>query len=1003
MAESTQPTHGSQLVTAQHVQPGRVDADRIDVFEAPAPGSYWRLLKGVKKSTTTRLKCPEMSSGTVLMLSTIEMADGQPHVYRFASHPRWEDAEVVAFHADDFLANWERCPEGESLRLEDLSALQNEMRDTQALMMQAPPDCLSPLLLGRDASHDVGHPGKALVTEDAVDAMSRRAAALQSDAERRTAWISQHSETLASQGGMLANFHRERAEAALAKASTQLDQVHGLLRTVDNLRIYTGHGYEVITLREGPPAAANAPLTIYQDLLALDEEALILLDQGGLDHTQTESLAEALADPALLARLIPAERGIVLARFRATHKEFVTPKDVSDIAAHAYNAQMSAESQRPRLLLRDGDRLLLIDGEEILGPIKQLMPSTAEQDKHFTRKARWRDEQDQRITREDLDYAAAQRSQLGALDHYGKVMILLWGLRDRGVILDESEIPRFANWFDEGFMTTFLRLVSHDDLLGVTRASYAEWRDKQNAYLAKGSWIAINLRKIWTQKRVPGAYSRGRWVNGKEEHERLWAPDISNPAFLRVQSDKGGLFVTVPTSYVGFNHSAGSKQRNVRLTLATSEYDTLSELLVMDRAHAPDLAYYLQSRAQRRAYSSYLELFRAAGTWLADRDVHEAQWREALHQAVDAAGFAYDTDHLAAAITDALAVARTSRRDGVLPAFGANETTTIALNSLHAALRGNSDRIAAVERWGLEASRRPLRLAYSGKEGWILYVEPTREDIDARLWSDKGAHVMAGNVEFQRDEASFKQTDTRPLRAVSHEQIIKDWQWEQPLTKEQIHTGHLMSREPKATIGGAPLWLQRKPLFKLPYREAVTVLDSATTSFEDWLQNGPTPAQIIENAAQYMRADRSRYVARQRLIIPVGTALRHDGIPVVLALEFDALIHAYAVGTQEDRLAVRATIERHYAHPEGALKSLDRDEPGRNLVALALTQAATLTKRGFYAEDIPHWSVHEGYLDLKSRKYSTTLFVTGFHPRAIELVPHLAKVLKKNMETGHAK
>ncbi|WP_164153272.1 hypothetical protein, partial [Stenotrophomonas maltophilia] len=80
-----------------------------------------------------------------------------------------------------------------------------------------------------------------------------------------------HASALASQGAQLARFHTERATVAMATAKGQLEAVKGILRTVENLKVYTGEDMDVTVLREGEPADADAPLTIYQDLLALDE------------------------------------------------------------------------------------------------------------------------------------------------------------------------------------------------------------------------------------------------------------------------------------------------------------------------------------------------------------------------------------------------------------------------------------------------------------------------------------------------------------------------------------------------------------------------------------------------------------------------------------------------------------------------------------------------------------------------------------------------------------
>lgn len=279
---------------------------QAQTLEAPSPGSYWRLQRDVQSSRDARCITPEMSAGTVLLLTQVDYADGEPHAYRFAGHPMWANADQVkvVFHADDFYEHWERAPDGEAIRAAELAELLQQIEQTKKKLMQDPPEALGVRLLGVDAPD--GESGKALATQDSIDAMTAYAHQLQRDAEERTNWIQTNSKKLGEQGTQMARFHSERAQAALARAKLQLDGVKGLLKTADNLRLYVGDGVELVQLLDGAPAASNEPLTIYQELLAFDEETLILLDRGGMDHTHTKELAKALGDTALLNRMIPS-------------------------------------------------------------------------------------------------------------------------------------------------------------------------------------------------------------------------------------------------------------------------------------------------------------------------------------------------------------------------------------------------------------------------------------------------------------------------------------------------------------------------------------------------------------------------------------------------------------------------------------------------------------------------------------------------------------------------
>lgn len=928
---------------------GATYAHRMD---APLPGSYWRLREAIEERVrTNRMVAPAMPAGTVLMLASVEMADGQAHAYGFAPHPNWADAFKVEFHADDFYRHWEPCPDGQAVRAGELQLLLDEMEQTKALMMQPPPGATPAGLLCHDPSTDVGAPGQALVTVDQINAMTIHAQRMKEDAERHSEWISTHSKSLSAQGTRMANFHQERAQAALARAKSQLDSVATILKTVTNLRIYTGDDLSVDLLRDGAPAAADVPLTIYQEVLSLDEETLILLDQGGLDHTQTDSLLQALEDPALLTRLIPAERGVVLARFRNNYKEFIKEKgDVArQVAARRYNHEMSEESKRKRLLVRDGERLYLIDADEILRPIKQLLPSAAEQDGYYTRKPKWHREEPTRITRDDLDYAAAQREQLGALDHYGQVLIMLWGLRDRGVLFDASALPRFANWLDPSFMDRHLRLVSIDTMLAITRPGYAQWRHAQNAYLAKGSWVAVQLAAVMNADDCPGAFTRGRYYGGRTHYESLYRPNLAQGEgvlIARAQHDKQGFYVEVPAVYCGYNRNV--TRREVMLRAAISEganQQPIKEMLVLDRVRASDMTYYLESREQRRSYRDYVELFQVARRWVRERDESEDPLRAELRQALVSADLRYDPDALDDHLTDALAIARTSRRDGKAPAPGSashRAYVTTALNALHAAISDHSSRVDAIQHWADVHGRQPLRLALSGKDGWLLYLIPNEAEHDPRL--GPVSHASVATIDFGPDEPLVVHTGRRLLRAVSGEQVIHDWEWDVPATPPRF--GHLDPDAPTVRPAGATHWLNLSPAFSLPYEDAAALIEGLWQQGQerlDW-QRATPPLDQVAAASRYMHEHSRGTVQRETLKVPVGAIIR-GGKPHVLLACLDTLHHAYAKGDALVKAAVRAAVGRIYAQPMHAVVALETP-PDVGLVLATLDTYSAWLKRG---------------------------------------------------------
>lgn len=883
MTMSTQSQSQELVASGAAKTQSTFEVERLD---PPTPGSYWRLLVDIKKAIRSRRQVsPPMDAGVVLMLLSIESADGGDHAYHFASHPLMENDPTIIFHADDFNTFWERVGDGPAIRSAEMAAVLSNMDQTRLKMMQAPPDDSPAGLLGTDGA-DLGAPGQALVTPDQIRDMTYIAERMQAQAKRQAQWISTHSKALSEQAGALVRFQEEQAQAVIARTEFQLESLKGLLKTVDNLKRYTGEGVGLMQLLDGEPAPASEPLHIYQDVLAFDEETGILLDKGGMDHRHIDSLRIALQDPAILERIVPQPRSITLVRFRNTYKEFAAG---DDIGTNTYNASMNKVSTRNRLLVRDGCRLHLIDvHDEMLESINQLLPSTSEQAGYFDA----HDNDAPYITRDDLTYARARREQLNALDAYGKVLILLWGLRDRGELFAESHIPLFGNWLDPDFQGRYLRLVSLDSMITEDRPSFNSWQATQNDYLSPGCYVVVNFGEFFNAKNCPGAFS---------EHGTIYEPQDKHAshAFARVRAERGDLVIDIACNYAGWNDAAG-RTRNIK-GVVRRRGRVAEGVLVLDRIRANELDYYLTSRKQRRSYSQFLELFRGAKAWITERDEREAPERAALRTAITDGGLKVDPRKLDDAITDALAITRTSRRDGVIPEAGSKGYALFrrrALDVLHASVVDGSERTLLVEQWAKNTGREPLRLVFEPKAGWGLYVAPITAEHDARL--GRITHVTRFDVDFKDAQMVVQSEPVRTmLHAVAGEQVMHDWICQK----------------------GDTDWKALKPAFQCTYDQAIAVCDRLKALSEEASQSLTKPSKdellrIIDASRRFMRNAKGRLVERMKITVPIGVAMRHgydsSRTAFILLAHADALRLVYALGDDEiRRLAVEASRERY--------------------------------------------------------------------------------------------
>lgn len=967
-------------------RPERGETTRTHRFEEPTPGTYWRLREDFKGANNNRCRCRPMPAGTVLMLASVESADGRPHAYHFAPHPLHHDQQGPVFHAEDHALYWSPEPDGERIRQGEMLALMSDMDATRKLLTQEPPGVAPVALLGHDPTAAIGEPGRELATVDQLTSMQAYAARVQADAEARTTWITTHSTALGAQGLQLAAFHQERARAQLARAQAQIEGVEAILKTVKNLEFYTGKDIEVVLLRDGAPADPKARVTIYQEVLAFDEETLILIDQGGLDHRHVDELGEAMKDDALLKRLIPAARGVVLCRFRNTDKKFYGGDDAGSALA---NALMNEQAKQRHLLVRDGERVWLVVCPRLFERIEQLMPSAREQGAYF-RRDRWGDTPPEQITNEDLDYASAQRRQMTALDAYGRVLILLWGLTDRETIFAGSHIPRFSNWLDEGFQHAWLQLVSQDSMLGVERPPFDQWKREHNARLTAGSWVIVRMREAFNSSYAPGAFSNPQ---NSRHRNQIWDP-VDNLLVSRAKRDAQGLYVDVPCEYDGYSDVRNTR-RTIKLYVRYDKggygYDKSAPgVLVLDRVHAADLTYYLESREQRRHYAEYIDLFRAARPWVEQRDAAEAGLRNELRDAVAAGGLSIDPPALEAAITEAIATARAARRDNVTPATGTAgyaAVRTAALDVLHQQVVGNEGRIHAIEAWAQQHERTPLRLALSVQDGWQLYAIAAGSELDPRL--DPTPHVSRFTVAFSDDGAQIRFIERCMLRPRSGEQVVHDWNWKK---HESRRTGAFIFHGD--VDHGADHYLNAAPPFRLSFADAQLRIDrtlAAGAGFEE-LRDDRDLIHLIEKATWWSRENSSSSVRRADIVVPIGTGYGDvmGDKPFLVVACADAWGYAHRNGNVAKKVRVEAAIEGRYAHAETHIEQIGRYGDWR--VGFVLIDEKFDDNASWWLGDVRIWGDDCFESEGKNRaKYRlTSLNATG-----ARLLPRLVNVAER--------
>lgn len=934
--------NANSMIPAPRKEEG-ASTTRIERWEEPQAGTYWRIRNEFDGDhhEDAQITGNSVEEGTVLMLSGIEMADGAPHVYVFAPHPSLEETYrfPIKVHADVFFDWFSFAPDGEAVRSKELQELQAQMAETQARMMQAPPDAVPVAALTFAPGGAEGSQGTELATRDSIADMERYAENVRANAAVMTKWIESNTAELGEQATAMARFHGERAQASLAKANQQLDNVKGILRTVENLKLYIGDGVEVIQVTDGEAAPAQLPLTVYQEVLALDEETALHLESGGLDHTHIDELETIFSDPALVDRLIPSPRGIVLVRFRESSKTFFAGEDM---ASRFADAAMNAESKLKHLLVRDGCRLWLVLMPANLQGLQQLMPNAAEMTQHFSTRA------GKEIKREHLSYAKAQRDQLGSLDAYAKVLIILWGLYDRQALLRGWAMPQFTNWLDPAVQSRYMVLCDQSTMLGQDHEHYDQFRRRHNQYLGAGATVAVKVASIFTQANIPGAFaSQSRYDGRSYTYSRVYDWDRhedQSVLIARVSTDNKGIYVEIPLVK---SYSYGSPARKITGKLYLEDNDS-DNYLVLDRVHGPDMTYFLTSRSQRRNYANYLLLFQSARAWVDQRDASEAHIRKELAVAAAAGNLSAEPAHMEASITSALAVARTARRDKAVPEPGGaayRKYLHAALDTLHALLTDQDSRVARVEQWAAQNNRQPLRLSLAGGSQWRLYLVPVAGEHEAMLGEVR--HATTATIDMSSPDLYVTVTGRELLRSRADEQVIRDWEVVEVIPGNPKAWSEYEKRDKKVQHG-AIAWQAKKSLFDgVNYGEAQAIIDAMRSGHI----RPPSPEDAFVEAKAYMLADKTRSVARMAIGLPVGMMIKGGhGTPIVLHAQVDALAYAYHEGGEEMKEKVLDLINSRYMRPTSHVADLRKQTSTPWRATAAVLEVTKKSMKSGYAK-----------------------------------------------------
>jgi hypothetical protein len=416
----------------------------------------------------------------------------------------------------------------------------------------------------------------------------------------------------AARAAMEADFRRRQSEIEeqLRPLKAELARLEEITWTVD---LYMGRDEEVTLLRDGEPAPAGTPIVIRQTVQAADEEALLLIEEGGIDYRRMDAFIEwVAADPAHMSRIIPDQKGVVVV---------VPTRQRRDYGDGYHNMMADQANKRAHWLLRNGERLYLLVTDEKMNVGDRLLPARDEFSAIFT-KPDWNGGRVP-LTPGSSAWLDAEKLAGAVQRHYMRKMLVLQGLIDRSVVWRPLPAPTVNLLSVASQDLGYVRLVQEGDMaLGDGRPRFREWQQALTGRLRPGMRVVLSTGcDAWRSESLDDR----QWHD--YGHKRVYPPRASWPPEgepLLIDKRSGSDFVVhykrtdrvlrrdVPIpDQPGYVWSGLTEvEPSVRATCSIRPGDEF--VIPFDLATEEDLRYYLNSREDRKNYLEMVPVLRSA-------------------------------------------------------------------------------------------------------------------------------------------------------------------------------------------------------------------------------------------------------------------------------------------------------------------------------------------------------------------------------------------------------
>lgn len=976
-----EPLKAGQFWKSSHAIPEKVEVSQVLMHK-------WDDNEEDKYHERRKLLRRGIEGGVVLLVQNLKYDDRGLHTVIVAAHPLWENQGAIRFLAAEFYEYFERCFDAETVRLIERQNLEAELSRIQQEIVAGPPPADIPALL--EAPKVQGSPSVGMMVEHvkAIGNLKAQTLSVIDTANRHAGFIQGKVKEIGEATKLLARFYNEHASASLAATSDVIEYAEHLKKGVASMGLYTGEGVEINTWVRGEPAAADEPIWLFQDRLYLEEEYLVALNHAGMDKNSMRSFITALqTDHGLRDRILPYPRTVVLARIR---RDGVIYNSDAGIGAMYENMIANQPNLTSFLLIRNGENIHQVWSELATDTALRLFPSGNDVDAIF----KGIDGKD--ISVDDLNYTDKLDEHEKYALFYKRLLILLWGLNDNHQIFGEFYDPAtYRGFFDIGFQTKHFRFVHEDEVkLGTQRPAYDVWFQQMNAHLQSGSRVLVYLPANWNSDQVSGAFSM-LGPDRDEPCERLtWA---GGDAQLLIAKRQGGrYFVEVQSKHT---YTRSTREPVLKLFLGSTGHrrhanDQLRfSHLVMDAVKPGDIAFYRESRTNRRHYARYMETLFAIGNLAKEQFELEASFKSALIDAATQGRLKIPSGtSLAEAADNAVRLWRASHRGEVPPSPGMAEYAVAiksALSTLYRLLRAGHDPMSDMPAFLAASGLTPLRFVMTGKGRFGLYVVTPECEREERIYK----HVWVTRIAIQQTKAGLEEFGRKLViypKATAEEQTLHEWPDNQGAWADESMPDNLTPASITKLIDESDA-----NLYRLKYIDGEF----------DW-------NDLFIEFAQFVDYSSKTKVVLPSLVVQVGIHCREDSPSVTDTKngvsKFNRLIVRQGVaallfkhGDLQQKERLRGFFRRYYKEPEAALKWLETlgdDQPTLS-VYYTSSESSLFEKAGYQdrGKGIPrNWQEVFRRQDRTNLcDYINRQYVARPLRSFSEAVPHLSKTALK--------